>query len=193
MRVTGEGAPVVLRVGPAPWPDQFVVEVRDGGPGLTADDLAVAFEPGELHARYTGIRKVGSGVGLALVARLAERLGGRAEAGVSREGGAAFRVILPDRSTAQTEVPDPSQGTAEPHDPPRADHHEPDQQHPVGDRRHRPARARSAQPTAAQASTASGSTTSDEEGVVVQSGDQVAVGEGGGGTGRAAERAVQAR
>ncbi len=98
LRVTGEGAPVVLRVGSAPWPDQFVVEVRDGGPGLTAEDLAVAFEPGELHARYTGIRKVGSGVGLALVARLAERLGGRAEAGVSREGGAAFRVILPDRS-----------------------------------------------------------------------------------------------
>jgi two-component system OmpR family sensor kinase len=98
LRVTDEGAPVVLHVGPAPWPGEFVLEVRDGGPGLTADDLAVAFEPGELHSRYTGIRSVGSGVGLALVARLAERLGGRAEAGVSREGGAAFRVILPDRS-----------------------------------------------------------------------------------------------
>jgi two-component system OmpR family sensor kinase len=96
LRVTGEGAPVVLRVGPlAAVPGWFEVEVRDGGPGLTQDDLVVAFEPGELHNRYRGIRKVGSGVGLALVARLAERLGGRAEAGASPEGGAAFRVVLP--------------------------------------------------------------------------------------------------
>jgi two-component system sensor histidine kinase BaeS len=95
LRVTGEGAPVVLRVARGPWSGQWSVEVRDGGPGLTADDLSVAFEPGELHSRYKGIRKVGSGVGLALVARLAERLGGRAEAGVAPEGGAAFRVVLP--------------------------------------------------------------------------------------------------
>lgn len=95
LRVTGEGAPVVLRVALGPWSGQWSVEVRDGGPGLTADDLSVAFEPGELHSRYRGIRKVGSGVGLALVARLAERLGGRAEAGIAPEGGAAFRVVLP--------------------------------------------------------------------------------------------------
>jgi two-component system sensor histidine kinase BaeS len=34
-------------------------------------------------------------VGLALVARLAQRLGGRAQAGTAPEGGAAFRVVLP--------------------------------------------------------------------------------------------------
>ena len=95
LRVTGEGAPVVLRVGPVAEPGWFEVEVRDGGPGLTAQDLSVAFEPGELHTRYRGIRKVGSGVGLALVARLAQRLGGRAEAGTAPEGGAAFRALLP--------------------------------------------------------------------------------------------------
>jgi two-component system sensor histidine kinase BaeS len=95
LRVTGEGAPVVLRVGAGEVPGTVQVEVRDGGPGLTPDDLRVAFEPGELHSRYRGVRKVGSGVGLALVARLAERLGGRAQAGVAREGGAAFRVVLP--------------------------------------------------------------------------------------------------
>jgi len=96
LRLTGEGAPVVLRMGRAEFPGHFEVEVRDGGPGLRAEDLPVAFEPGALHQRYTGIRKVGSGVGLALVARLAERLGGRAEAGMAPEGGAAFRVVLPD-------------------------------------------------------------------------------------------------
>jgi two-component system sensor histidine kinase BaeS len=95
LRVTGEGAPVILRIGPAEVPGWFEVEVRDGGPGLTADDLGVAFEPGELHARYRGVRKVGSGVGLALVARLAQRLGGQAQAGTAAEGGAAFRAVLP--------------------------------------------------------------------------------------------------
>ena len=97
LRVTGEGAPVVLRMSAGPAPGEFLVEVRDGGPGLTPDDLSVAFEPGELHARYRGVRKVGSGVGLALVARLAERLGGHARAGSAPEGGAAFLVVLPDR------------------------------------------------------------------------------------------------
>jgi two-component system sensor histidine kinase BaeS len=40
---------------------------------------------------------VGSGLGLALVAALAERMGGRAVAGVAPEGGAAFTLLLPAR------------------------------------------------------------------------------------------------
>ena len=116
LRVTGEGSPVVLRMSSGPMPHEFLVEVRDGGPGLTEDDLAVAFEPGELHARYRGVRKVGSGVGLALVARLAERLGGRAQAGSAPEGGAAFLVVLPDMSaqTGSDEVSWPSTRATEP-------------------------------------------------------------------------------
>ena len=108
LRVTGEGDPVVLRVGPGPEVGMFLVEVRDGGPGLTQSDLAVAFEPGELHARYQGIRKVGSGVGLALVARLAERLGGAAQAGVAPEGGASFRAVLPEQSRQWAGSGDPT-------------------------------------------------------------------------------------
>ena len=96
LRVTADGAPVVLHVGSDQNSGQFAVEVRDGGPGLSPDDLEVAFEPGELHARYRGVRKAGSGVGLALVARLAQRLGGVAQAGTAPEGGASFRVVLPD-------------------------------------------------------------------------------------------------
>ena len=116
LRVTGEGAPVVLRMSSGPTPREFLVEVRDGGPGLTEDDLKVAFEPGELHARYRGVRKVGSGVGLALVARLAERLGGRAQAGAAPEGGAAFLVVLPDMSAQDwaDEVSWPSTPATEP-------------------------------------------------------------------------------
>jgi signal transduction histidine kinase len=72
-----------------------VLEVRDGGPGFTDDDLAVAFERGALYERYRGVRKVGSGLGLALAARLVARLGGQIEADHAKEGGARFTVRLP--------------------------------------------------------------------------------------------------
>jgi signal transduction histidine kinase len=72
-----------------------VLEVRDGGPGFTDDDLAVAFDRGALYERYKGIRKVGSGLGLALASRLVRRLGGRIEAGHAPEGGAQMTVRLP--------------------------------------------------------------------------------------------------
>ncbi len=93
LRVVPPGRPIVLAVGAGP--DRAVVEVRDGGPGLTDDDLKVAFEKGALHRRYQGERKVGSGLGLALAAGLAKRLGGMIEAGHAPEGGARFTVYLP--------------------------------------------------------------------------------------------------
>ena len=52
-----------------------VVEVRDGGPGLTDDDLAVAFERSVLYERYRGVRQVGTGLGLAIVHRLVDPAG----------------------------------------------------------------------------------------------------------------------
>jgi signal transduction histidine kinase len=93
LRVVPEGAPLVLAVRAAETAG--VVEVRDGGPGFTDDDLAVAFDRGALNQRYKGIRKVGSGLGLALAARLVGRLGGTIEAGHAAEGGARFTVTLP--------------------------------------------------------------------------------------------------
>jgi two-component system sensor histidine kinase BaeS len=95
LRVVPSGAPVVLAVGPQPG--AAVLEVRDGGPGFTDDDLAVAFERGALNQRYQGVRKTGSGLGLALAAGLVRRMGGRIEAGHAPEGGARFTVWLPDR------------------------------------------------------------------------------------------------
>lgn len=86
--------------------DWGVIEVRDSGPGLSSDDLDVAFEPGILHERYRGIRPVGTGLGLALVGRLAAGMGGWARASVAPEGGAAFRVGVPlagDSSHVTTE------------------------------------------------------------------------------------------
>jgi len=96
LRVTPQGRPIVLASVTAERSSLTVgVELRDGGPGLRPDDLAVAFDPGELYERYRGVRRVGTGVGLALVGRLASRMGGRAQAGVAPEGGARFTVWLP--------------------------------------------------------------------------------------------------
>jgi len=55
----------------------------------------VAFEPAALYSRYRGVRAVGTGVGLALVGRLAARMGGAAQVWSAPEGGAAFGVWLP--------------------------------------------------------------------------------------------------
>jgi two-component system sensor histidine kinase BaeS len=90
--VAGQSPPVGR---PGAGPPFAVVEVRDGGPGFTDDDLAVVFERGALYERYKGIRKVGSGMGLALAARLVARLGGRIQAGHAAEGGARFTVRVP--------------------------------------------------------------------------------------------------
>ena len=93
LRIVPQGAPLVLAV--RAGATAGVLEVRDGGPGFTDDDLAVAFQRGALHRRYRGIRKVGSGLGLALAARLVARLGGTIEAGHAPEGGARFTVAVP--------------------------------------------------------------------------------------------------
>ncbi len=98
LRVTPAGAPIVLAGRPEPGPDGHllaVAEVRDGGPGLTEDDLAVAFQRSALYDRYRGVRQVGTGLGLAIVAGLAGRLGGSVQAGRAPEGGARFTVRLP--------------------------------------------------------------------------------------------------
>lgn len=98
LRMTPPGQPIVLAL--TCTDDTVSVQVRDGGPGLTSDDLQVAFEPAELYSRYRGVRKVGSGVGLALVGRLAQRLGGKASAGHAPEGGACFTIELPRQRIA---------------------------------------------------------------------------------------------
>jgi two-component system sensor histidine kinase BaeS len=98
LRVTPSGAPIVLAVRAERLPDGppvAVAEVRDGGPGLAEQDLAVAFQRSVLYDRYRGVRQVGTGLGLAIVAGLVGRLGGTVEAGHAPEGGARFTVRLP--------------------------------------------------------------------------------------------------
>jgi two-component system sensor histidine kinase BaeS len=89
LRALPTGAPLVLAV------QAGMLEVRDGGPGLADEDLAVAFEQGVLHEKYRDVRQVGSGLGLALAARLIRRMGGQIEAGHAPEGGARFTIRFP--------------------------------------------------------------------------------------------------
>ncbi|HEY4224584.1 MAG TPA: HAMP domain-containing sensor histidine kinase [Pseudolysinimonas sp.] len=72
-----------------------VVEVADGGPGLTADDAAHAFDRGVLRDRYRDSRPVGTGLGLSIAARLVDRMGGAISARPAPDGGAVFRIALP--------------------------------------------------------------------------------------------------
>lgn len=101
LRVTPSGGVIVLAV--RAEDGAAAIEVRDSGPGLTEADFAEAFQPGVLYSRYRGVRPVSSGVGLALVGRLAQRLGGTADAGPAQEGGACFTVRLPWASSQRAE------------------------------------------------------------------------------------------
>ncbi len=71
-----------------------VLRVRDNGPGVPAALRELVFTEGwttkepPAHGRR--------GLGLALVGRFAERMGGSARLGTSPEGGAEFTVVLPD-------------------------------------------------------------------------------------------------
>ena len=87
LRVTPSGQKIIFEL-----TGDGKLQVRDSGPGLSPDDIKVAFQPGELYERYRGVRRVGTGFGLALVGRLANRLGVIATAGIAPEGGASFTI-----------------------------------------------------------------------------------------------------
>jgi len=78
-----------------PVPNGAVLQVRDGGPGLAAEDYPVAFEQGVLHDRYRTRRPGGAGLGLALAHSLVIRLGGTIIASPATEGGVAMTIWLP--------------------------------------------------------------------------------------------------
>jgi two-component system, NtrC family, sensor kinase len=71
--------------------DVVEIVVTDNGPGLPADMIDQVFEP-FVTTKEPG---KGTGLGLAVCARLVEGMGGAIEAGNGAGGGAEFRVILP--------------------------------------------------------------------------------------------------
>jgi len=98
LRMVPPGRPLVLHVGREPSAGPLVsvvLQVRDGGPGLAADDYPVAFVQGVLHERYRGKRPGGAGLGLSLAHSLVQRLGGTIVASPAAEGGVAMTIRLP--------------------------------------------------------------------------------------------------
>lgn len=84
--------------------DKVLLDVRDHGPGIAANDRLRAFEPFFRTPASRGDSTPGHGVGLALVARIAAAHQGAAEfVDVSpEEGGARLRVVLPGWSPRES-------------------------------------------------------------------------------------------
>ena len=99
LRLSPSGSTLAIRI--EQLANSVVIEVRDSGPGLSADDHEVAFQPGALYERYRGVRPVGTGIGLALVGgwpngwAVALWLG-------APEGGACSRIENPQRGQAHS-------------------------------------------------------------------------------------------
>jgi signal transduction histidine kinase len=68
---------------------QVVVEVRDNGPGIAADDLERIFSP------FFTTKPQGTGLGLAIVRKVVDAHDGRIDAVSAPGRGATFRVTLP--------------------------------------------------------------------------------------------------
>ncbi len=74
------------------WGRDVVVEVEDNGPGVSPDESARLFDP-FFTTREPGD---GTGMGLAITARIVEDLGGDVAVENRAEGGARFTVRLPE-------------------------------------------------------------------------------------------------
>lgn len=86
----GAGKPV--RVSSTIDADEVRIEIRDGGPGIAADDLPRIWDE---FVQLKGGPSSGTGLGLAIARRFAELLGGRVEAESEPGSGSTFRVVLP--------------------------------------------------------------------------------------------------
>jgi signal transduction histidine kinase len=69
------------------------VAVRDTGPGISPEDLEHIFEP--FYRGHAQKNIPGTGLGLPIVKRIAERHGGRVEVQTTLGEGSTFRVFLP--------------------------------------------------------------------------------------------------
>jgi two-component system, NtrC family, sensor kinase len=86
-----------------------IIEIRDRGPGIAESHLDRIFDP-FFTTREPG---EGTGMGLAITARIVEELGATLEASNHPEGGALFRLTLPGARPGAA-VPSSSQPNAHP-------------------------------------------------------------------------------
>lgn len=96
---------ITVTLGPRPGPAgddarQLQLEVIDTGVGIAADAMPCIFEPYVRLEDRKLPRTEGSGLGLAVVRRLVDRLGGQMAVESSPDRGSRFVVWLPARATA---------------------------------------------------------------------------------------------
>ncbi len=95
----------VIRVSARAAADQWLIEVRDNGIGVPAEAAERIFEM--FQRLHTEAEVPGTGIGLAVCRRIADRHGGRIWVQSTPGDGAAFRVALP-----RSGPPDPVEGGA---------------------------------------------------------------------------------
>jgi signal transduction histidine kinase len=96
----GDSGKVVVAVRPAEDGEAVEIVVEDDGPGLTSETLARAFEP------FFSTKSNGSGLGLALVRRVAEDHGGSATLESLGDGVTRARLRFPiTEATALEDAP----------------------------------------------------------------------------------------
>jgi signal transduction histidine kinase len=94
---------VVAREGASAWPDaltlttslkggRLVIEVRDRGAGIAAEDLSRVFDP------FFTTRRTGTGLGLAISRNIIEGMGGTITIQSQTDVGTDVRIELPVRS-----------------------------------------------------------------------------------------------
>lgn len=116
VRVTPAGGTVTVAA--SAEPDGTLVQVRDTGLGLSADQLAALFQP-FTRVHDEGLQGAGSGLGLFICKGLAKEMGGRlwAESGGPGQG-ATFSFLIPPRPPAREPLADdgarPTQAQAGP-------------------------------------------------------------------------------
>jgi signal transduction histidine kinase len=77
-------------------PPQVIVEVKDNGPGISADDLERIFGP------FFTTKPQGTGLGLSIVRKVVDAHDGHIDATSAPGRGATFRVTLPVVPTVRT-------------------------------------------------------------------------------------------
>ena len=87
------GTPPVVELGAETLPDGMIrFWVRDNGAGLTAEQQAQLFAP---FTRLAQVRVEGHGLGLSIVQRIIDRLGGRVGVSSTPDQGSEFYFCLP--------------------------------------------------------------------------------------------------
>jgi signal transduction histidine kinase len=91
----GKDAPPAIRLQARGADGVLTLEVQDDGPGVSAGEERVIFEPFERGGGEPGKGQSGVGLGLALARDLARSLGGDLTLASSTGDGACFRLTLP--------------------------------------------------------------------------------------------------